>query len=154
MQRMTKRKLGEVLLQERLVSKEQIEEALADQSVTGELLGEILVRKGYVAERNIAETVATQYSLPYLEPDQYYISGDIIHLLPMELIEKHSVVPLDRFGDILTLVVAGPLDEDVIREIEQRTGCHVHIFVSTVSAVKKTVDTLKEGQRRAAVRRE
>ena len=154
MQRMTKRKLGEVLLQERLVSKEQIEEALADQSVTGELLGEILVRKGYVAERNIAETVATQYSFPYLEPDQYYISGDIIHLLPMEIIEKHSVVPLDRFGDILTVVVAGPLDEDVIKEIEQTTGCRVHIFVSTVSALRKTVETLKEGQRRAAVRRE
>lgn len=107
-----------------------------------------------MAERNIAETVATQYSFPYLEPDQYYISGDIIHLLPMEIIEKHAVVPLDRFGDILTVVVAGPLDEEVIKEIEQTTGCRVHIFVSTVSAVKKTVDTLKEGQRRAAVRRE
>jgi hypothetical protein len=122
MQRMTKRRLGEVLLQERLVTKEQIEEALADQSVTGELLGEILVRKGYVAERNIAETIATQYSFPYLEPDQYYISGDIIHLLPMEIIEKHTVVPLDRFGDILTVVVAGPLDEEVVKEIEQKTG--------------------------------
>ena len=154
MQRMTKRRLGEVLLQERLVTKEQIEEALADQSVTGELLGEILVRKGYVAERNIAETIATQYSFPYLEPDQYYISGDIIHLLPMEIIEKHTVVPLDRFGDILTVVVAGPLDEEVVKEIEQKTGARVHIFISTVSAVRKTIETLKEGQRRAAVRRE
>jgi len=154
MQRMTKRRLGEVLLQERLVTKEQIEEALADQAVTGELLGEILVRKGYVAEGNVAETIATQYSFPYLEPDQYYISGDVSLLLPMDIIEKYTVVPLDRLGDILTVVVAGPLDEEVIKEIEQSTGCRVHIFVSTVSAVRKTVETLKEGQRRAAVRRE
>lgn len=153
-QRMTRRKLGEVLLHERLVTKEQIEEALAEQASTGELLGEILVRKGYVSEKDIAETIATQYSLPYLEPAQYYIAGDVLHLLPMEFIEKHFIIPLDRFGKLLTVVVAGPPDEQAIREIEEMTGCQVQIFISTVSEVRKTIETIKQGMQRAAARKE
>ena len=153
-QRMTKRKLGEVLLHEQLVTKEQIEEALAEQAETGELLGEVLVRKGYVSEKNIAETIATQYSFPYLEPNQYYISSDAARLIPLDLVDKHSVIPLDRFGNLLTVVVSGPLQEDVLQEIEKVTGCRVQIFVSTVTEVRKTIDTLKEDERRAAASRE
>lgn len=149
-QRMTKRKLGEVLLHENLVTKEQIEEALGEQAQTGELLGEILVRKGYVSEKNIAETIATQYSFPYLEPDQYYISSEVVQLLPVEVVDKHSVLPLDRFGDLLTIVVAGPLHEDVLQEIEEITGCQVQIFISTVTAVRKAIEALKDNRRREA----
>lgn len=152
--RMTKRKLGEILLHEQLVTKEQVEECLAEQSAGGELLGEILVRKGYCSEKDIAETIATQFSFPYLEPDQYYISSDVFRLLPMEFIEKHSVIPLDRFGETLVIVVAGPLDDEVLGEIEQMTGCTVQIFVSTMSEVRKTVETLRQDQRRAAAERE
>ena len=153
--RMTKRKLGEILLHDQLVTKEQVEECLADQAAEGELLGEILVRKGYVSEKDIAETTnVAQYSFPYLEPDQYYIAGDVLSLLPLEFIEQHSVVPIDCFGQTLVIVVAGPLEDNVLREIEQVTGCSVQIFVSTVSEVRKTIDALKQNQRRAQAERE
>jgi type IV pilus assembly protein PilB len=154
LQRMTKRKLGEVLLREQLVTREQVEEALNEQGETGEFLGEILVRKGYVSERDIAETIATQYSFPYLEPDQYYISTDVLQLLPLEFMQRHLVIPLDRFGQILTVVTSGPLDPDVVSEIEQITGCKVQVFISIVSEVRKTIDSLEEGRRRAAARQD
>ncbi len=152
--RMTKRKLGEILLHDQLVTKEQVEECLADQAAEGELLGEILVRKGYVSEKDIAETIATQFSFPYLEPDQYYIASDVLSLLPLDFIEQHSVVPIDRFGDTLVIVVAGPLDDNVLREMEQLTGCSVQIFVSTVSEVRKTIEGLRQNQRRVEAERE
>jgi len=101
-----------------------------------------------------AETIASQFSFAYIEPDQYYIASDVLHLLPMEFVDKHSVIPLDRFDDTLVIVVAGPLEDEVLQEIEQLTGCTVQIFVSTVSEVRKAVETLKQGQRRAAARRE
>jgi len=152
--RMTKRKLGEVLLREQMVTREQIEDALNEQAETGEFLGEILVRKGYVSERDIAETIATQYSFPYLEPDQYYVSTEVLQLLPVEFMAKHLVIPLDRFGQILTVVTSGPLDSDVLAEVEQLTGCKVQIFISVVSEVRKAVEAMKDGQRRAATRRD
>jgi len=152
--RMTKRKLGEILIHERLVTQEQVQECLLEQAQSGELLGQVLVRKGYCSEKDIAETIATQFSFPYIEPDQYYIASDVLHLLPMEFVDKHSVIPLDRFDDTLVIVVAGPLEDEVLQEIGQLTGCTVQIFVSTVSEVRKAVETLKQGQRRAAARRE
>ena len=137
--RMTKKRLGELLLQEGLVSEEQLETALEEQKQTGELIGEILVRKGYVNESDIAKTISVQFSFPYLAVNNYYIAPEMRAVFGLETLEKHCFVPIDKFGDVLGVVIAGLLDQDVVDEIEKHTGCAIQVYVGKVSEVKQAI---------------
>jgi type IV pilus assembly protein PilB len=137
--RMTRKRLGELLLQEGLVNEERLEQALEEQQQTGELVGEILVRKGFVTESDVARTISTQFSFPYLSVSRYYIAPEMVKLFSLEEIEKNCFVPIDRFGEVLSIVVAGLLDQDVMDDIEKRTKSTLQIYVGTVSEVKQVI---------------
>jgi hypothetical protein len=136
---MTKKRLGELLLQEGVVNDEQLKEALEEQQQTGELIGEILVRKGFVTESDIARTISTQFSFPYISVLNYYIAPDMTEIFPLEMLEKHLFVPIDRFGDVLSIVVAGLLEQEIVSEIEKKSDCTAQVYVGMVSEVKQII---------------
>jgi len=138
--KVTRKKLGEMLLEAGLLNAEQIEDALNEQKRTGELLGDILIRRGAVSELNIAQTIATQYNLPYLSPSQYVMSADVVQSLPMEFQSKCLIFPLDRFGNTLVVAAACPLTNDVLEELQQVSGCSVQIYVGTPTDVREAID--------------
>jgi len=147
--RITKKRLGEILLAEGIITSQQLEEALAEQRNSGRLLGEILVKKGLVSEKDIAETLCTQFSFPYISTNQYFVSQEVAGAVPIELMKKHIFVPLDKFNNLLTIAVAGSLTEEILDEIEKASGCQVQIFVSTLSEVKATIEKIEK--QRAAI---
>jgi hypothetical protein len=134
--RMTKKRLGELLVDEGLITDDQVQEALADQKKTGELLGEVLVRKSYVTERDIARTLATQFSLPYISARRYNVSKEIAELIPDDMLGRYQFVPIDQFSNVLTIVVSGVVDNKALDEIEKMTGCTVKVCVGTATDVK------------------
>lgn len=137
--RMTRKRLGELLLQEGLINEKQLETGLEEQKQTGELVGEILVRKGYITESDIARTISTQFSFPYLSVSHYYIAPEMFSLFSLQELEKNLFVPIDRFGDVLTIVVAGLLDQEVLDAIERQTKCSLQVYVGTVTEVKSVI---------------
>lgn len=139
--KLTKKRLGEILASEGLLTEEQINEALKVQKQTDELLGEVLVRLGYVTEMDIARTIATQFGLPYINATNYTITREALNGLPIRELIKHQMVPLDRIGDVLILAVSGVLNEQMFERLEKETGCQVHLFVSTVSQVNEVIKT-------------
>lgn len=147
--RMTKRKLGEILRQANLVTQEQVEEALVDQSQSGKLLGEILVRKGYVSEENIAETIAKQFALPYISTEQYYSPAELMDLLPVAFMQEYQIVPLDRFADTLIIAAAGPFDDDILKKIEELASCRVQIYVCTISDLRSSLERYLESRKKS-----
>jgi len=146
--RITRKKLGEMLINAGLLAQDQLEDCLNEQKRTGELLGDILVRRGLVSELNIAQTIATQYSLPYLSPKQYAMSPDIIQALPREFQEKCLVFPMDKFGNTLVVAAACPLSNEVVEEIQQVSGSSVQIYVGTPSDVREAIEKGAELVRR------
>ena len=138
-QRMTRKKLGEILVQAGVVDDLQLQAALAEQAGSGGLLGEILVRRGMVNETDIVRTIATQFSLPYLSAEQLEISSKVAKLLPVEFMRRNHLVPLDRFGNCLTVLIAGMLGADVLTQIEKQTDCKVRLFIGTASDVRELI---------------
>lgn len=143
-QRMTPKRLGELFTHSGLISNEQLEETLADQEKTGKHLGELLTDRGYVTERDVAEAIATQFSLPYLSPTQYFVPHEMAKIIPLETMEEHQLVPIDKLGKILMVVIAGPVDNDVLEKIETETGSTLQIYVGTLSDVNAAIKKLKE----------
>jgi type IV pilus assembly protein PilB len=149
-QRMTPKRLGEIFTHSGLITNEQLEEALQDQQKTGKHLGELMVDRGYVTERDVAEAIATQFSLPYLSPAQYFTPGEMAAVVPLETMQKHQLVPIDKLGGVLMIVIAGPVESEVLDQIERDTKSTLQIYVGTLSevrvAIEKLVDTSKKSK--------
>ncbi len=143
--RMTKKRLGELLVDEGLITEQQVQEVLAEQKKKGELFGEILVSKSYVTESDIARTIARQFSIPFISARGYDIPQEVVDLFSFDMLEKYQFVPIDRFGDVLIVVIAGVMDSRVLGEIEKVSSCTVQVYAGTVSDVKETLKKLSLG---------
>ena len=130
------KRLGEILIEHGCISEKHLHEALAKQkTMQGKLIGEILLEFGYVTEEDIVVALATQFNVPYLPIGNFTLSPDAENLIPKPLIEKYMCVPLDRIGNLLTVVMADPTNEMAIRDIEAATKCKLQAFVASVSEI-------------------
>ncbi len=136
----TKEQLGQVLLQRRVVTSEQLQQALALQKEKGGLLGEILIKLGSTTEEDIVQALAIQHDFPYLPLANYDIDAESLKLIPENMIRKYSLLPVDKMGDVLTVVMANPLNGQLIEEIEALTKCKIEIFVATYSEIKEAIE--------------
>ena len=130
------KKIGEILIENGSITQKQLEEALNYQKrQPAVLLGKILIELGYVSEEDIVVAVATQYNVPYLPIGNFSLTKAAETLIPKELIQRHVCVPLERIGNLLTVVMADPTNEQAVREIEEATKCRVQAFVATASEI-------------------
>lgn len=129
--KLTKKRLGELLLEEGLIKEDQIAEALKKQHETGELLGEVLIRLGHVSEGDIARSIARQFGLPFILAGDYDIESSMQAILPPEKMQESQLVVLDRIGSVIIVAVSGLLNEKVFEDLERRTGCQIHLYVTT-----------------------
>ena len=134
-----KQLLGQILIKRNLISADQLKEALELQKKEGSVLGEILVRLGYVTERDIVVALIVQCGFPYIAVNKYEIDSKVIQLISQETARKYHVMPLDRVGDVLSVVMANPLDLSMIEELENMTGCRIATFIATKAEIDEAI---------------
>ena len=139
LKRVISKKLGELLLERKLISEEQLRHALKVQAAKGGLLGEILVTLGYATEESVAQALTAQYGFPYLPLKNYTIDSELLRLIPENVARQYCLVPVDHIGNTLTIAMADPLNPRVLEDIEMLSRCSVQIFVSTGSEVMEAI---------------
>jgi len=138
--RINSKQLGELLLDEGIISQDQLSQALNVQRDKGGLIGEILVELGYVKEDDIAQSLTAQYGFPYLTLKNYDVSPEIAGIIPSKLARQYLLVPIDKIGSNLTLAMSNPLNVQAIGDVELLSGCSVQTFVSTSSDIKRAIE--------------
>ena len=131
---------GEILIRRNLITGEQLTRALEIQKKEGGFIGEILVKLGFMEERDVVVALVVQCNLPYIAVDKYEIDRHVIELVPGEIAKKYSVVPLDRVGEVLSVVMADPLDLSVKAQLQRLTHCRVAPFIATRGEINKAID--------------
>ena len=134
------KQLGELLIDFGVINNEQLEKALEVQKVKGALIGELLVELGFAKEEDIAQALTVQYGFPYLPLSSYEISSDILHFIPVKIARQYVLIPIDKIGTNLTLVMSNPLNAKAVEEAETVSGCSVQVFVSTSSDIKRAIE--------------
>jgi type IV pilus assembly protein PilB len=135
--------LGQLLLARGIVTQEQIDQALAEQSQKGhrKLLGELLIELGHCTENQIAAALAEGYGVPYAQISPKLCDPKAIEILPREFLEAHMVLPLFKVHDTLTVALSEPTNVFLIDEIERLSGCRVQVVCSTTKDIKATLQT-------------
>lgn len=134
------RLIGELLVEKGLITKEQLSQALTIQKQKGGLIGEILVALGYVKETDIALALTSQYGFPYLPLDSYEIDPEIIKIVPENVAKQYNLIPIDRFGNNLSVAMSNPLNDGAIEDVALLVSCNVQIFVSTSSDIRRAIE--------------
>jgi len=134
------KKIGEILIESGFVDQQKIDEALQYQSEVGGNITQYLIERNYIKEEDLAKCISVQFGCPYLPLRAYEISSKIAEIIPAEIAEKYWVMPVDKIGNILTVVMANPLDEEAVGAIEKATGCYVQPFVGILSDIAKAIE--------------
>jgi len=152
--RKTTKRLGELLVEAGLLSKEQLDMALAQQRQEGGMLGEILVKRGFVTEADVAKAIAAQYNVPYIEATSYDVNPEVVDLFPIDFMRKNNFAPLDKFRDVLLLVLSSPLSSVTFGQVEKQSGCQLQCLVTSSSSLRELHDKIEEMQKQLAKRKE
>ena len=134
-----RRFLGKILLDRNIINQNQLKHALEVQKKSGEYFGKVLIDLGYVQEHDVVAALVVQCHIPYIAIDQYEIDKSVIQLLPVNLARKYLAVPLDRVNDILSVVMADPLDMAAQAELQRVTHCRLAPFIATQSEIMKAI---------------
>ena len=111
------KRLGEVLLEEETITQSQLDEALKVQERDGGFLGQILVTLGFTTQEAVASCLVKQCKIPHLSLLDYEISREVLNIIPRDVCRKHSLIPIDKLGRILTVAMVDPLDLDALQAI-------------------------------------
>lgn len=131
------KKIGELLLEHKLIGAEQLAEAATEQKKTGERLGSILIRKGYVTVEDLEYLLSRQQSVPAINLQKYSPTPDVVGLVPEKFMKKNFVLPLEVHEKTLTVAMANPHDYRTIDELRFMTGLRVAPVVTSMFGIKQ-----------------
>lgn len=142
----TRIRLGDVLIQKGIITEEQLTQALDEQKKAGGLLGETMVNMGMVSEDKLIDVLCEQLGIEYLDLRKVDdIPGDIVSLIPEDLIRKYTIMPIKMsLVQMNTLVVAmaDPMNIYAIDDISIVTGLQIEPVLSTTSQIKAKTDSI------------
>jgi type IV pilus assembly protein PilB len=132
-------KLGEILLKQKLITREQLQQAIDYQMSKGGRLGRALVELGFVTDDDVTAALSRQYGLPAANLNELEVDPNVIKLIPMETALKHQVLPVNRVGSSLTLVMADPTNVFAMDDVKFMTGFYVEPLVASETAIIEAI---------------
>ncbi|MGH9906879.1 MAG: type IV-A pilus assembly ATPase PilB [Pyrinomonadaceae bacterium] len=132
-------KLGEILVRENLISAQHLREALDYQREHGGRLGYNLVKLGLVSYDMITAVLSRQYGIPSVNLDLFQIDDAVLRLIPQEVAQKYSVIPLSRVGATLTLAMVDPTNVFAMDDIKFMTGLNVEPVVVAEASIQQAI---------------
>jgi type IV pilus assembly protein PilB len=128
-------RIGELLLKEKRITPEQLQEALNYQRQNGGKLGYNLIKLGYVKDEEITALLSKQYGVPSIALTQFEIDPAVVKLVPAETAQKYQIVPLSRSGATLTIAMTDPTNVFAMDDLKFMTGYNVEPVVASETAV-------------------
>jgi type IV pilus assembly protein PilB len=139
-------RIGELLLKEKLITPEQLQQALAQQKSNGGKLGFNLVKMGFVKDEQITALLSKQYGVPSINLAQFKIDPTIVKLVPTETARKYQIIPLSRSGSTLTIAMTDPTNVFAMDDIKFMTGYTVEPVVASEVAITEAVEKYYPGK--------
>src|SRR5829696_7569047 len=137
-------RIGDLLVREGLITKEQLARALQEQSSNGTRVGYNLVKLGFIQETELTKMLARQYRMPAVDLSRFEVDPRIAKLIPADLATKHLVLPLKRDGRTLTVAMADPTNLGVLDDLKFVTRYDIFPVIGGEFSIKSAVDKIYE----------
>lgn len=141
---MTRKRIGELLVERRAITQAQLEAGLAAQKRTRQRLGITLIQQGVITEVMLAQVLAQSLGLATVDLTQVSVDWSAVHMLRARFCEQHELFPFAIEGKgtpnkRLMVALSDPLNQNAMEEIEFTTGLKVAAYVSTHSQIRAAI---------------
>jgi type IV pilus assembly protein PilB len=140
----TPERLGDLLVREKLISREQLDKAIQEQKQSGTRVGYNLVKLGFIQETELTKILARQFKMPAVDLSRFEVDPRIAKLVPGDLAMKHLVLPLKRDGRTLTVAMADPTNLGVLEDLKFITRYDIFPVIGGEFSIKSAVDKIYE----------
>ena len=136
------RLIGQALIEQGLLSEDQLNELLLAQPKQKQRLGEIALSLGFLKETELSQFLASYFNLPYVELSDPHEELDLsaVELVPESLARRYDLIVVKKEGEVLTIAMADPLNVRAIDAIRLETSCRVRKVVSSRGAILRAID--------------
>jgi len=135
-----KKSFGDFLVKLGVLTADQLRTASQEQKQRGERLEQTIVRLGYAKEELILQGLADYFNLPYVDLDTYLIDENIVKTIPEDLARRHTLIPLFKIGNTLTVAMPDPLNLLALDEVRNKVKNDVEIAIGTEKKIKRAIE--------------
>jgi general secretion pathway protein E/type IV pilus assembly protein PilB len=133
--------VGTILLERGLISREQLEIALAEQRSSGERLERILVRLGYVSREEVLRAIGEQFHMPVVDLADMIVEPRTLGALPAKLVHDQNCVPIAMENGTLTVATSDPFEINALDELKLLTGCSIELVLADEDELHRFIRT-------------
>lgn len=141
--------LGDILVEERLIAREQLNQAKRAAERLGTPLVTVLLEQGLVSEENLVDSLCRRLRLEFFDPSQAIVELDAVREVPFEEADRYRLLPIQALQHgsqrVLRVAMADPLDTQAIEDIEFSTGCIVEPLIARPSQLSDAIRTHYRG---------
>jgi type IV pilus assembly protein PilB len=137
-----KKKIGDLLLEAGIITKDQLKKALEMQKQNGGRIGKILIDNNYVSETQVMEVLEFQLGIPFIDLNAIQIPKNVQRLIPYQFIKKYCVVPVKLELNLLYVAMEDPLNFIVIEDLRMATNYEIVPVISFKDSIISTINKL------------
>lgn len=146
MARKLRQKLGEILVQEKIVPEAKVAEALQTAKSSGKRIGEVLIEMGACTEEDVARALGAQFGMPFLNLERAEDSAKIdMSLIKEADAKKYLVLPMSKAGGRLKIVIHDPMDLDTLEVLRFKLGAELDTAIASRRQISYYLDGDKKG---------
>lgn len=134
-----------MLLEEGLVTAEQLRECIDIHRASGQSLPTLMVDKGYLSEEDLVVTLSENLGIPHIRVANYNIPKEVLNQVPEALARQYQMLPVSITGEVLTLAMADPLNIMAIDDLHMLTSYEIEPVVAIMSELRDAIDRLYGG---------
>ncbi|MCK4851720.1 MAG: Flp pilus assembly complex ATPase component TadA [Candidatus Omnitrophica bacterium] len=138
-------RLIELLLNNKLVTKEQLNKALKEQKKKKCGLGEILTKEGTITQKDLMVLLSQELNIPPINLARYKVNPDVIKLIPERIAKQYCILPISTIGNKLTLAMSDPLNIFAIDDIKMLTKYEIDTILATESEIREAINNYYGG---------
>jgi type II secretory ATPase GspE/PulE/Tfp pilus assembly ATPase PilB-like protein len=132
--------VGDLLVEEKLITREQLNSALAIQQKNGGLLNDILLNQNMIKAEDLAAMLSVQLNVPYIDLQRHKVQPQALRYISESFARKNTLIPLDIVNNSIVVVMADPQDLLTIRDIQTQTKMQVELAIGVASDIRKAID--------------
>jgi type IV pilus assembly protein PilB len=133
-------RLGDLLVREKIINSQQLEQALKEQKRSGGRLGSVLVKLGFLSDEEVTNFLSRQYGVPAINLQYFELDASVTKLIPEETARKHHILPLSRVGASLTIAMVDPTNVFAMDDIKFMTGFNIEPVVASETSIMEGID--------------
>src|SRR5579884_277664 len=133
-------RLGDLLVREKVITSEQLQQALKTQKEMGGRLGAALVKLGFLSDEEVTNFLSRQYGVPAINLQFFEIDRSVVKLIPQDTAKRYQVLPLSRVGATLTIAMVDPTNVFAMDDIKFMTGFNIEPVVASETAINEGIE--------------